>query len=166
MVGRDVSHIIPVGDAFCVGECGAHPTRSGFFRLSRIRPRFEGTKKASALNARSGGETLQLRSSVGEMTWKVFREVLGVSRIRTPARRGHRPASGAPGRKRAKQRGSLLNPYEMLRHSTATEWMRRGASEREVQELLSHRTRHATPRYARLADERLESIVGRRRDGD
>jgi hypothetical protein len=29
--------------------------------------------------------------------------------------------------------------------------------------VLGHRTRHATPRYARLADERLESIVGRRR---
>lgn len=41
--------------------------------------------------------------------------------------------------------------------------MRRGASEREGQELLGHRTRHATLRYARLADERLESIVGRRR---
>ena len=52
------------------------------------------------------------------------------------------------------------------RYSTATEWMRRGASEREVQELLGHRTRHATPRYARLADERLESIVGRRRRDD
>jgi integrase len=26
----------------------------------------------------------------------------------------------------------LLKPYETLRHSTATEWMRRGASEREV----------------------------------
>jgi site-specific recombinase XerD len=57
-----------------------------------------------------------------------------------------------------------LEPYETLRHSTATEWMRWGASEREVQELLGHRTRHATPRHARLADERLESIVGRRRD--
>ena len=57
----------------------------------------------------------------------------------------------------------VLKPYKTLRHSTATEWMRRGASEREVQELLGHRTRHATPRYARLADERLESIVGRRR---
>ena len=60
----------------------------------------------------------------------------------------------------------VLKPYETLRHSTATEWMRRGASEREVQELLGHRTRHATPRYARLADERLESIVGRRRGED
>ncbi len=60
----------------------------------------------------------------------------------------------------------MLKPYETLRHSTATEWMRRGASEREVQELLGHRTRHATPRYARLADERLESIVGRRRRDD
>lgn len=61
----------------------------------------------------------------------------------------------------------VLKPYETLRHSTATEWMRRGASEREVQELLGHRTRHATPRYAPLADERLESIVGfRRRDDD
>jgi integrase len=60
----------------------------------------------------------------------------------------------------------VLKPYETLRHSTATEWMRRGASEREVQELLGHRTRHATPRYARLADERLESIVGRRRRDD
>lgn len=57
----------------------------------------------------------------------------------------------------------ILNPYETLRHSTATEWVRRGASEREVQELLGHRTRHATSRYARLADERLESIVGYRR---
>jgi len=55
----------------------------------------------------------------------------------------------------------VLKPYETLRHSTATEWMRRRASEREVQELLGHRTRHAAPRYARLADERLESIVGR-----
>jgi site-specific recombinase XerD len=57
----------------------------------------------------------------------------------------------------------VLKPCETLRHSTATEWMQRGASEHEVQELLGHRTRHATPRYARLADERLESIVGRRR---
>jgi hypothetical protein len=30
--------------------------------------------------------------------------------------------------------------------------------------MLGHRAQHATPRYARLADERLESIVGRRRD--
>jgi len=60
----------------------------------------------------------------------------------------------------------VLKPYETLRHSTATEWMQRGASERDVQELLGHRTRHATPRYARLADERLDSIVGRRRDPD
>jgi integrase len=56
--------------------------------------------------------------------------------------------------------------YEKLRHSTATEWMRRGASEREVRELLGHRTGHATPRYARLADERLKSIVGRRQAVD
>jgi site-specific recombinase XerD len=40
--------------------------------------------------------------------------------------------------------------------STGTEWMRRGAGEREVQEVLGHRTQHATPRYARLADVRLE----------
>ena len=40
---------------------------------------------------------------------------------------------------------------------------RSGTSEREVQEVHGHRTRLATPRYARLADERLESIVGRRR---
>jgi hypothetical protein len=59
----------------------------------------------------------------------------------------------------------VLRPYETFRRSTATEWMRRGASEREVQELLCHRTRHATPRYARLADEWLESI-GERRRGD
>ncbi len=57
----------------------------------------------------------------------------------------------------------ILKPYETLRHSTATEWVRRGASEREVQELLGHRTRHATLRYVRLADQRLETIVGRRR---
>jgi site-specific recombinase XerC len=55
-----------------------------------------------------------------------------------------------------------LNPYETLRHSTATEWLRRGASEREVQELLGHRTAHATPRYARLAEGRLATIVGQR----
>ena len=55
-----------------------------------------------------------------------------------------------------------LKPYETLRHSTATEWLRRGASEREVQELLGHKTGHATPRYARLAEGRLASIVGRR----
>ncbi len=42
----------------------------------------------------------------------------------------------------------VLKPYETLRHSTATEWMRRGASEREVQELPGHRARHATPRNA------------------
>ncbi len=60
----------------------------------------------------------------------------------------------------------VIKPYETLRHSTATEWMRRGASERGVQELLGRRTQHATPRYARLADERLESIVGRRRNED
>ncbi len=60
----------------------------------------------------------------------------------------------------------MLKPDETLRHSTATEWMRRGVSEREVQELLGHRTRHETPRNARLADERLESIVGRRRSGE
>jgi integrase/recombinase XerC len=55
-----------------------------------------------------------------------------------------------------------LKPYETLRHSTATEWLRRGASEREVRELLGHRTAHATPRYARLAEGRLQEIVGRR----
>ena len=49
------------------------------------------------------------------------------------------------------------------RRFSAEGWMRRGASEREVQELLGHRTWHATPRYTRLADQRLESIVGRRR---
>jgi integrase len=57
----------------------------------------------------------------------------------------------------------VLKAYETLRHSTATEWMRRGASEREVRELLGHRTGHATPRYARLADERLADVVARRR---
>lgn len=55
-----------------------------------------------------------------------------------------------------------LNAYETLRHSTATDWLRKGASEREVQALLGHRTNHATPRYARLAETRLDSIVGRR----
>jgi integrase len=54
-----------------------------------------------------------------------------------------------------------LKSYETLRHSTATEWLRRGASEREVQELLGHKTGHATPRYARLAEGRLASIVSR-----
>jgi integrase len=53
----------------------------------------------------------------------------------------------------------VLKPYETLRHSTATEWMRRGASEREVQGLLGHKTSHATRHYARLADERLGDIV-------
>ena len=57
-----------------------------------------------------------------------------------------------------------LKAYETLRHSTATEWLRRGASEREVQALLGHKTNHATPRYARLAEGRLETIVGRRRE--
>jgi len=57
----------------------------------------------------------------------------------------------------------VLKPYETLRHSTATEWLRRGASEREVQELLGHRTRHATPRYARLAEGRLAAVVERSR---
>ena len=55
-----------------------------------------------------------------------------------------------------------LNAYESLRHSTATEWLRRGASEREVQALLGHKTAHATPRYARLADGRLDTIVGKK----
>jgi integrase/recombinase XerC len=57
---------------------------------------------------------------------------------------------------------SVLNSYESLRHSTATEWLRRGASLREVQDLLGHRTPHMTPKYARLANERLVEIVGRR----
>jgi len=57
----------------------------------------------------------------------------------------------------------VLNSYESLRHSTATEWMRRGASLREGRDLLGHRTDHMTPRYARLADERLVEIVGRPR---
>ena len=56
----------------------------------------------------------------------------------------------------------VLNSYESLRHSTATEWLRRGASLREVQDLLGHRTQHMTPKYARLANERLVEIVGRR----
>ena len=60
----------------------------------------------------------------------------------------------------------VLKPYETLRHSTATEWLRRGATEREVQELLGHRSAHATPWYARLADRRLEEIVGRREQRD
>jgi len=55
-----------------------------------------------------------------------------------------------------------LKAYETLRHSTATEWMRGGATEREVRDLLGHRTGHATPRYARLADERLAEVVKRR----
>ncbi len=56
----------------------------------------------------------------------------------------------------------VLKPYETLRHSTATEWLRRSATEREVQELLGHKTAHATPRYARLADGRLDEIVSQR----
>lgn len=56
----------------------------------------------------------------------------------------------------------VLKPYETLRHSTATEWLRRGATEREVQELLGHRSGHSTPRYARLAEGRLEAIVDRK----
>jgi integrase len=62
------------------------------------------------------------------------------------------------------KRGGLpvLKAYETLRHSTATEWLRAGASEREVQALLGHKTGHATPRYARLAQGRLDEIVGRR----
>lgn len=55
-----------------------------------------------------------------------------------------------------------LNSYESLRHSTATEWLRRGASLREVRDLLGHKTDHMTPKYARLANERLVEIVGGR----
>lgn len=33
---------------------------------------------------------------------------------------------------------------------------------REVQDLLGHKTAHMTPKYARLANERLVEIVGRR----
>jgi len=55
-----------------------------------------------------------------------------------------------------------LKPYETLKHTTATEWMRRGASEREIQALLGHRDRKSTARYAQLADERLAEVVGAR----
>lgn len=58
---------------------------------------------------------------------------------------------------------AVLKPYETLRHSTATEWLRRGMREREVQDLLGHKNAHATPMYARLADERLAALVERPR---
>ena len=53
----------------------------------------------------------------------------------------------------------VLKSYESLRHSTATEWLRRGATLQEVQHMLGHKGPHATPRYARLADERFAQII-------
>ena len=43
-----------------------------------------------------------------------------------------------------------LKAYETLRHSTATEWLRGGASEREVQALLGHKTGYWRPDGAEI----------------
>ena len=56
-----------------------------------------------------------------------------------------------------------VNSYEAFKHSTATEWLRRGATEREIQELLGHKDAKSTRKYAKLANERLAEVVESRR---
>ncbi len=52
------------------------------------------------------------------------------------------------------------------KHSFATEAVTCGAQEHHLQAYLGYANVRSTRRYARLADERLESIVGRRRKDD
>ena len=49
--------------------------------------------------------------------------------------------------------------YEGTKHSTATDFLRRGIDERVIQALLGHADMRSTRRYARLADQALVAAL-------
>jgi len=61
------------------------------------------------------------------------------------------------------QVGVTVGLYEGTKHAAATEALRRGRSEREVQALLGHADPRSTRRYARLADDALVDVIRRRK---
>lgn len=59
--------------------------------------------------------------------------------------------------------GVSVGLYEGTKHAAATDALRRGRSEREVQALLGHADPRSTRRYARLADDALVDVIRRPR---